>query len=393
MMEVGQICTSLFVLIFPILIVAGLVSCIGRGPPSDAAAAEATRPYHGLDAYRPTRWFEAEVEQNGKVSLVGKVAVVTGGSAGIGRAVASALYKRGATVIITGRSLDRTSLVAEEMRRTSPGAGGEGIVKPAVLELGDLDDVRRFAREFLTEYGQLDFLVENAGAAMDSTLEYTSKQGYESLYAGNYLGHFMLLQLLLPALKPGARVTATSSIAHWYHSTGRLDDLLPTGSLAQSGLQHAGFWAKMRQYGNTKLLQILMVFEAQRRLRDRGITFTPVAPGFIATSIGMKKRGTNDGLIGWVGALPREYGAMTTLHALLSPSMEGKVGIFLQPYSSPLHLQPPRFGGFLDVVVPFEFLGQRLNWGCYEWLPHPAAHRRDFGHRLWEASEQACGLI
>ena len=72
-------------------------------------------------------------------------------------------------------------------------------------------------------------------------VEHLTAQGYETIYAGNFLGHFLLLRLLLPALKPGSRVSVTSSIAHWLHSAD-LDELLPSGKLARTSLKGANFY-------------------------------------------------------------------------------------------------------------------------------------------------------
>ena len=156
-------------------------------------------------------------------SLQGRLAIVVGGSSGIGKAVARGLLSRGCEVIITSRSLRRAEMAAADI---SAGAlrGDSSVarlVQARALDLADLADVRRFARSFLAERGELlrlNYLVLNAGmgalfsAGVDGVGPWLSPQGYEQL-AANYLGHFQLLQLLLPALKASepARVTATSS--------------------------------------------------------------------------------------------------------------------------------------------------------------------------------------
>lgn len=165
------------------------------------------------------------------------------------------------------------------------------------------------------------------------------------LYAGNYLGHFLLLNLMLPLMKESAEpsVTVTSSIAHWLHSSN-LSRLLPeaqarSADAAAPGVI-SGFVPAWRQYGNTKLAQVLMCFELQRRLAPKGgrITVTPVAPGFISTAIAKQKLEKRDGKDGWLPlGLTPEHGALTTLHALLSPAHRGTTGVFLQPHYTPKH--------------------------------------------------------
>jgi len=65
--------------------------------------------------------------------------------------------------------------------------------------------------------------------------------------------------------------------------------------------------------------------------------------------------------------------------------------VIVQPYWTPLHTQPPTFGGLPEVVL-FEILLQRFTWGIYEWSPHPAAYDREAAARLWDESAAACGI-
>ena len=355
-------------------------------------------------------WFYMET---GEVSyrtgaLKQKVAVVTGGSSGIGRAVAMDLVRRGATVVLTSRRLERAAAATEWMAQVCRDAqdGTCGVAVPMQLDLSDLDDVRRFAAAFVAKYTRLNYLVENAGSGpllavplvpASLTGAYTgpwaSKQGYEMLYAGNYLGHFLLLNLLLPLLSGSSepRVTTTSSIAHWTH-TANLTSLLPSEQMGSA--EAAGAYAAWHQYGNTKLLQIHMCFELQRRLAPKGgrITVTPVAPGYISTAIAKGALERRDGVDGWLPlALSPDHGALTTLHALLSPSHRAATGVFLQPYYTPKHQDTPYgLGGLVPML--YEFLGQRYNWGLYRGLPHADAFDAAFAAELWEASARAVGV-
>ena len=190
---------------------------------------------HSAAHYAPQPWDLGSTEAR---SLQGRLAIVVGGSSGIGKAVARGLLSRGCEVILASRSLARAEKAAADIATGGhPEGGGElplarQLVRPRALDLADLEDVRRFARSFLAERGgadtRLNYLVLNAGmgalfsaGGLGWSGPWTSPQGYEQLYAANYLGHFQLLQLLLPALKASepARVTATSSILHWWHDT------------------------------------------------------------------------------------------------------------------------------------------------------------------------------
>ena len=250
-------------------------------------------------------------------------------------------------------------------------------------------------------------LSENAGMLLtkgsdgDFSGPWLSKQLYETTYASNYLGHFLLLNLLMPALAQSSdpRVSVTSSIMHWNHNMD-LHSLLPEAQRhAAASLEHAGFMSRLTQYGNTKLLQIIMCFEMQRRLKAKGmqITMVPVAPGFIHTAIGAHhSRGTGaEGVgLGPSGALtlPLQCGVQTSLHVLLGEAVnpENTAGYFLQPYYSPLHFGYPLLGG---LTVPlFEFVMQKMNWHLHYWAPHPSAHNATFAKQLWDQSAAACGI-
>lgn len=223
-------------------------------------------------------------------------------------------------------------------------------------------------------------------------LEVTS-EGYEPIYVGNYLGHFLLTQLLLPTLTRSApaRITATSSIAHWCHD-GNLSAILPNGDHARTSVETRSFYARAHQYGATKLLQILMCFELQRVLAEQGvtgITVTPLAPGFVQSAIASASRGQDTSMPIQVSP---DKGAMSTMHALLDPEMEGLTGYYLQPYYSPLHLGSAVGTAWLSMIIPFEMLQQTFSWAPHLWIPHPDAHRRDFGRKLWDESLKAVGL-
>uniref|UniRef100_A0A7S4JE01 Protochlorophyllide reductase n=2 Tax=Odontella aurita TaxID=265563 RepID=A0A7S4JE01_9STRA len=390
-------------------------------PPTDPAAREAVRPYHdvegaGKEYYARVPWYheeergwgakgsgssEATLSSSSSSSspLGDKFALVTGGSSGIGRAAASELCRMGiGGVTITSRSLGRAAKAAGEM--VASGCCARGQVRPTAADFADLDDVRALAARVRETHGRLDFLVLNAGGAIgiDHKFDYvTAATGHEYLYAGNYLGQFLLLNLLLDLVEksgPSPRISVTSSIAHWV-STPDLDSILPSGEAATKSLQGAAAVDGFEQYGNTKLLQILMCFELQRRLgEESNITVTPVAPGYVNTDIMLQgeRLGREKGNLVGVAISPVR-GAQTTLHALLSHDIEGQKGYFLQPYWSPLHQRNfrTRLQRFLHIAI-WEGSLQRWGWGAHMWLPHPNAHQRAFARRLWEESLDAVGL-
>jgi NAD(P)-dependent dehydrogenase (short-subunit alcohol dehydrogenase family) len=171
------------------------------------------------------------------------------------------------------------------------------------LDLADLDSVRRFARA-TTE--QIDVLVNNAGVS-SSTLRRT-KEGFESQFGTNHLGHFLLTTLLLPQIT--SRVVTVSSQAE---RMGRLD----LGDLSWRRRTYAG----SRAYADSKLANLVFTLELERRLTEAGSPVRAIAahPGLVATGIydrpAGEKRGLWDRLLPILGQGP-DQGALPVLHAM-----------------------------------------------------------------------------
>jgi NAD(P)-dependent dehydrogenase (short-subunit alcohol dehydrogenase family) len=316
---------------------------IARPPSSDGAE---YRPYHIVEKgeyYRSKWWCEEEENQDlvqGQSSRLSEdVALITCGNAGIGKGIAVELCQMGVgTIVITSRSLKRAEKTVSELI-------GDGTCKPGQIEgmqvdLADLESVHILAINFRAKYTRLNYFVENAGGVIipgQYAGPYVTKEGFEALYAGNYLGHFLLLQLLLDLMESSqpARISLTSSIAHW-GVTQNVTSLLPaSGHDARKSQEKGGLLGAFEQYCNTKFLQIAMAFELQRRLGpDSHITITPTAPGFINTNIPSRNRDTTMPPLNPLGRSPK-HGAETTLHALFSKSIEGKRGFFYSPIGHP----------------------------------------------------------
>ena len=138
-------------------------------------------------------------------NLAGRVAIVTGANTGIGYEIARELTAHGADVIVTSRDREQGLQAVQQM------GAAPSQVEAQVLDLANLASVRRFADKFLGGHAALDILVNNAGVAGGPRR--ITLDGYEIHFQVNYLGHFALTWLLLPALhsQPGARVVTVSS--------------------------------------------------------------------------------------------------------------------------------------------------------------------------------------
>ncbi|MTE22535.1 SDR family NAD(P)-dependent oxidoreductase [Streptomyces sp. TRM43335] len=198
----------------------------------------------------------------------GRVALVTGGSAGIGLATARALAARGARTVLACRDVDRGRAAAAGL------AGPADVVR---LDLGSLESVRRAAAEVRDRYGRLDVLVNNAGV-MFPPRPYT-EDGFETHFGVNHLGHFALTVLLLDAMRqvPGSRIVTVTSLAH----------RIAPGGFDAAGARSGDGRRSVAAYGRSKLANLMFSRELQRRLADEGAETVSLAahPGLSATAL------------------------------------------------------------------------------------------------------------
>lgn len=145
--------------------------------------------------------------------ITGKVALVTGGTGGIGRMIAAGLLRRGVVTYITGRDQTQVATVAADLERT-----GESRCVGLVADLALSEGSRQLATEIAAREPELDILVNNAGASEKSPLGSTSVEDWDTVMSVNLRAPFMLVQQLLPLLRaagaarPPARVINVGSI-------------------------------------------------------------------------------------------------------------------------------------------------------------------------------------
>jgi retinol dehydrogenase 12 len=240
----------------------------------------------------------------------GKTVLVTGGTNGIGKVAARTLASFGARVVIVGRSPDKTAAVAREI----------GAASFLLADLSVMAEVRRVAAEFREQEGQLDVLLNNAGAVFSRRQE--TSEGIEFTFALNHLNYFLLTQELLDLVKgaPAGRVVNVSSEAH---RSGRMrwDDL-------EFRRGYSGFAA----YGQSKLANILFTRELSRRLIGTGVTANSLHPGVVYTGFGQNSADSSGRLIGLIYQFMRpfikseEQGAQTSIYLAASPEVAGISG-------------------------------------------------------------------
>lgn len=133
--------------------------------------------------------------------LDGKVAIVTGGSRGIGRAISLALAGEGAAIVIAARSVDTLAEAADLVRR----AGGQA--EPIVTELGDEQSIRNLVRVTRGWFGRLDILINNAGITHSARLEETRTEDLDRCWAINARAPYLLCREALPLLRRSEAAT------------------------------------------------------------------------------------------------------------------------------------------------------------------------------------------
>jgi NAD(P)-dependent dehydrogenase (short-subunit alcohol dehydrogenase family) len=238
----------------------------------------------------------------------GKICVVTGASAGIGKETAKALSALGARVALVCRNKARGDAAIAEIKAALPNAS----VDLFLADLSMQQQIRRVADELKSAYPKIDVLVNNAGVIENSRR--VSEDGIEMTFATNHLAYFLLTNLLLPNLKASsaARVVSVSSAAH-YGATLDFNDL-------QNEKNYSGW----RVYGQSKLANVLFTYELARRLTGTNVTATCLHPGVIGTQLFR-----NIGLLNAVAGLflmTPEKGAATTIYLASSPDAQGVTG-------------------------------------------------------------------
>ncbi|MCJ1377607.1 hypothetical protein MMC17_000702 [Xylographa soralifera] len=223
--------------------------------------------------------------------LTGKVALVTGGNAGIGAAIVEGLATHGAKVYMGARSDERANAAIKKIEDAHPEVKEKRSVIWLPLDLTEPKDVVKSAEDFMGREKRLDIVVNNA-ARLASEFELT-KHGIELSVAINHLGHFVLVQHLMPVLKATAarpdsdtRIVIMTSEA--YSFCPKLPGLKTLEQLnaPYSSYQTArSFYGQVVRYAYSKLLNELYKVELQRRLiaENSSTIVMSVMPGMVAT--------------------------------------------------------------------------------------------------------------
>ncbi|WYZ34046.1 hypothetical protein EsH8_I_000322 [Colletotrichum jinshuiense] len=312
------------------------------------------------------------VEDEGLIGkLAGKTVLVTGANTGIGLETARAFHATGATLFLTARDSAKAQQAIDGVKN-GPGPKSGAPIHAIELRLDSLVSVRSAAREFLAKSEKLNLLVLNAGVM--ATPEGKTEDGFETQFGTNYLGHFLLFNLLKPALLSAStpefqsRVISVSSMGH--RASGvRLDDL----DFKKEPYEP---WTA---YGRSKTANIYLANEIERRYGFEGLHALSVHPGVIDTNLTQfLPKDVLDHFFNKDEALQKlmkniPQGAATTVYAALSKDWEGRGGKFLNNLAEEKPAKPDE-----------------------DWMQNPVgyapwAYDEETAKKLWEESNKLVG--
>ena len=280
-------------------------------------------------------------------TMKGKICLVTGANAGIGKTTALGLAKIGAAVVMVSRNQERGEAARAEIMAESE----NDAVDLMIADLSSQQSIRQLAEDFKTRYERLDVLVNNAGGIFGSPS--LTVDGLEYTFALNHLSYFLLTNLLLERIKESspARIVNVSSQAQ-ADATINFDDL-----------QSEQNYNARRVYGQSKLANILFTYELARRLDGVDVTTNALHPGVVRTNFGRESTSRAFALmmrlLGPFLASP-EKGASTSIYLATAPEVEGVTGKY-----------------FIDKQE------QKSNAESYDTA---------VAQRLWQVSEELTGL-
>lgn len=253
--------------------------------------------------------------------LDGRLAIVTGGTCGMGLEIAKEFARRGAKVIIACPFKEEGVNARKEIIEET---GNKNVIFE-LMDLSSVQSVQKFAAGVLKSEDRLDILVNNAGVGVPK--DFTTADGMSFIMQVNYFGHFLLSLLLLPLLiKTGksldpARIINTSSILHHF------------GIVDMNTLNKSNYWLMTLIYAKSKICLVLFAHELTKRLKGFNVVINSVDPGAVGTRI-FDSSGWLHGMIlkflcTHLYKTPYE-GAQTAIHAALDPEAGSVSGQFFK---------------------------------------------------------------
>ncbi|WP_211237818.1 SDR family NAD(P)-dependent oxidoreductase [Aquimarina latercula] len=262
-------------------------------------------------------------------SLTGKIYIVTGANSGVGLETTRQLIKQGAHVVMACRRPESANEVAESFKELK---GSHEVIK---FDLADLQSVRNFTQAFLKKHHRLDGLMCNAGMVVMGSKKLYTKDNFEWTFGVNFLGHFLLTELLLDILNEtdASRMAILSSVVHAGSPKNRykvhLDDL------NFENRKYNNFAA----YGEAKTASIQYAMELNERLKKSDVATASIHPGWARSNFGSGGNFLMKALMAIAKPFTKSISnsnwesAQTSLHVLLSDEAPNHSGAYFSQHS------------------------------------------------------------
>ncbi len=244
-------------------------------------------------------------------SLVGRVCMVTGATGALGKATASEFARRGATVVAVARDEGRGRALLATVRQAS----GAGSVELLMADLSNLRSVRALVKLFGGSHDRLDVLVHTAAVFKRRRIE--TADGFELMFATNFLGPFLLTNLVVPALRAGAPSRVITVAAP------------TTTELDFDDLQIKANWRPLHAFGASKMADLLFTFALARRLEGTRVFANVVHPGLMKSHL-MRELAAPARLVVGLASRSPDQAAQAVAYLASSPELEGVTGRFFK---------------------------------------------------------------
>ena len=241
-------------------------------------------------------------------AMRGKVVMVTGANAGMGKEISLGMARMGANLVMVSRDRQRGQAAITDVEQRT----GNREVELLIADLSSQQSIRDLVKEFRARHDRLNVLINNAGVSLPRRQE--TVDGIEAVFATNHLGPFLLTNLMLPLLGAGApaRIVTVSSGAH---AMGKIDF---------DDLQSARRYNEIRAYNQSKLANVMFTYELARRMAGTDVTANAVEPGFVKTNL---KVPFPFSIFSFMRGKAAD-GAKPTVYLASSPDVEGVSGSF-----------------------------------------------------------------
>jgi len=256
--------------------------------------------------------------------MEGKICLVTGANAGIGKETCTALAKQEATVVMTARNTQSASKVRSDIISKT----GNPNIHLIIADLSSFQGVVNLTQKFKNQFEKLDVLVNNAGIFLSEYKE--NSEGHEIQWTVNYLAHYLLTRKLLDLLvkSKNSKVINVSSNAH-FRGKINFEDL-------NGKTNYQGFTA----YSQSKLANVLFSKDLAVRQTGTHVSSYSLHPGVVRTGIGNKN---NRGWMSWIWKMGKPFmispskGAETIIYLASAKQIAGLSGLYFvnsQPHPS-----------------------------------------------------------